>query len=484
MSSVIRSLMIKVGADLTEMEKSLKKTQKSLKNWGKNTKEIGDTLTKGLTIPALALAGGLGTLSVKAADFGDDVITLARKTGLTTDQIQQLQYATRFVDVELETMTSSMFRLTKNMDQARGGTGKQADAFKTLGVEITNVDGTLRDTNDVWTETIDALNNVANEAERDAIAYQLFGRSAQELNPLIAVGAEELKKFMQEAKTLGIVIKEDDVVAMGDLKDKLDKLGAAFDVAKTKIGIAFAPVLEKATDFVLEKGIPAIEKFAGWMQELIGKYEKLDPEQKKFITTLVGIIVAAGPVLSMLGSMALGISALLTPMGLVTAAILIIIGLAAWVIFNWEKVKVFFIDLWNAMKQPVIDFKNAIINAIQSIIAWWDNLVGRIQRVIDKIKTFVSEQRKAANSFFATGVPGYASGTVSARRGWAWVGEAGPELVKFNGGETVLNNKDSMRLMGGGDVVITGNTFNVRSDSDIRAVANELYKLQVKAGRG
>lgn len=35
-------------------------------------------------------------------------------------------------------------------------------------------------------------------------------------------------------------------------------------------------------------------------------------------------------------------------------------------------------------------------------------------------------------------IPGYASGTQSARSGWAWVGEEGPELVRFGGGETVI----------------------------------------------
>lgn len=46
-------------------------------------------------------------------------------------------------------------------------------------------------------------------------------------------------------------------------------------------------------------------------------------------------------------------------------------------------------------------------------------------------------------------VPGYATGTNSAARGWAWVGERGPELVKFRGGERVLNNSDSMKAGGG-----------------------------------
>ncbi|MFD5069138.1 transglycosylase SLT domain-containing protein [Streptomyces sp. NPDC058369] len=42
------------------------------------------------------------------------------------------------------------------------------------------------------------------------------------------------------------------------------------------------------------------------------------------------------------------------------------------------------------------------------------------------------------------GNKGYATGTDGADSGWAWVGEEGPELVNFKGGETVLNHQDSM----------------------------------------
>lgn len=41
---------------------------------------------------------------------------------------------------------------------------------------------------------------------------------------------------------------------------------------------------------------------------------------------------------------------------------------------------------------------------------------------------------------------GYATGTESAQPGWAWVGEDGPELMFFNGGEKVLNAAQSSAL--------------------------------------
>lgn len=52
---------------------------------------------------------------------------------------------------------------------------------------------------------------------------------------------------------------------------------------------------------------------------------------------------------------------------------------------------------------------------------------------------------------------GYATGTMSALSGLAWVGERGPELIDFRGGERVYNNDDSRRLASGGNTYVTNN---------------------------
>ncbi|MDX3713369.1 phage tail tape measure protein [Streptomyces europaeiscabiei] len=47
------------------------------------------------------------------------------------------------------------------------------------------------------------------------------------------------------------------------------------------------------------------------------------------------------------------------------------------------------------------------------------------------------------------GLKGYSKGTRGATPGWAWVGELGPELVRFGGGEQVLNHRDSLSVASG-----------------------------------
>lgn len=77
--------------------------------------------------------------------------------------------------------------------------------------------------------------------------------------------------------------------------------------------------------------------------------------------------------------------------------------------------------------------------------------------------------------FRGGGYVGYARGTNFAAPGYHWVGEEGPELVKFRGGEKVLNHRDSLRA-NGTKVVITGNTFYVREESDIDKIATALVR--------
>ena len=75
---------------------------------------------------------------------------------------------------------------------------------------------------------------------------------------------------------------------------------------------------------------------------------------------------------------------------------------------------------------------------------------------------------------------GYASGTSGASPGWGWVGEAGPELVRFRGGETVIPSHVARGYAGGtGDSPEIHNHFYV----DGREITNAVSKRSVERQR-
>ena len=292
-SDQVKNWQIKLNnaeADLAKTEKSLKDTTSQIDNFGKEAddsgkevekagkkaKDSGDDAKKGgggwerlgstlggvakaagVAVAALATAAGaaavgtvkaLASASKAGAEYADEVNTVAAQTGLTTDQVQQFQYQADMVDVSLETITGSMAKLTKNMGTAQGGTGDAADAFKALGIEITNADGSLRNNQDVFNEAIDALGKMENETQRDAYAMQIFGKSAQDLNPLILAGSDTLNQFAKDAKDSGYILSGDALTALNDYQDSLDKIAKQKDALSNAIGVAAAPAFKVFTD--------------------------------------------------------------------------------------------------------------------------------------------------------------------------------------------------------------------------------------------
>lgn len=172
-------------------------------------------------------------MAVEGAAYADTVLTESTVTGIATDKLQEYMYAAELVDVSTDTLTKSMAKQIKSMKSAADGSKSMVDAYDQLGVSVTNADGSLRDSDEVYWEIIDALGKVENETERDAIAMTVLGKSAQELNPLIEAGAERMNELGEEAHKAGYVVSDDMLNAYGALDDQLQYLSVGCTAAKT-----------------------------------------------------------------------------------------------------------------------------------------------------------------------------------------------------------------------------------------------------------
>lgn len=212
-----------------------------------------------LDTQSLALAGGFAAVAaaiVKAekamismtkesAAFADNIITLSMQTGQSTQQLQEFAYASELIDVSVDTLQGSLRKLTNNMQDTMNGTGNAKASFEALGVSVTNADGSMRSANDVFYETIDALGQVKNETERDAMSMDIFGRSAQDLNPLIIQGSKTLKEYADEAHNVGYVLDDEALSALGAVDDAYQRLQKTQEGVKNQLSAEFAPYLEE-----------------------------------------------------------------------------------------------------------------------------------------------------------------------------------------------------------------------------------------------
>lgn len=185
------------------------------------------------------------SMTKESASFADNIITLSMQTGQSTQQLQEFSYATELIDVSVDTLQGSLTKLTNNMQDTMNGTGNAKASFEALGVSVTNADGSMRSANDVFYETIDALGKVKNETERDAMSMDIFGRSAQDLNPLIIQGSKTLKAYADEAHNMGYVLDDEALSALGAVDDAYQRLQKTQEGVKNQLAAEFAPYLEE-----------------------------------------------------------------------------------------------------------------------------------------------------------------------------------------------------------------------------------------------
>ena len=245
---------------------------------------------KGLLVGG-AIVSGLKEVAEKIWDvaqagaaYADDILTMSTVTGLSTDALQEYQYMADLVDVSVETITGSITKLTRNMLQARDGTGEQAEAFAALGVNILNADGSLRDAQEVWDEVITALGQMSNETERDAYAMVLMGRSAKDLNPLIEAGADKINALRQEAHEAGAVLDEDMLATLGEMQDSFDRLTQQTATFERILAGALAPTITGIVDTL----VGAIQQMGNFIQRVQEAKQAIDELAER--NTVFGVL--------------------------------------------------------------------------------------------------------------------------------------------------------------------------------------------------
>lgn len=280
-------------AELNNLNNKLDENKEKIEESGKETGNLGDVVSGltekfGIKLPegmqksmnsmgslnttSVKIAGGFVALAVaiakvekaliqmtrESAEAADDIVTLSSVTGMSTDSIQELNYMADLTDVSLDRIRDSLKETTNKMQEAATGTGDAYEAYNKLGVKITDVDGQLRSAEDVFYDTIDALGQMKNKTERDAIAMDLLSESAQELNPLIEIGSDGLKQYAQEAHSMGYVLDNEALTALTEVDDAYQRLQKSQEGAKNQLSAEFAPYLtefyEKITKLIKDGG--------------------------------------------------------------------------------------------------------------------------------------------------------------------------------------------------------------------------------------
>lgn len=425
----VMNLVAKLSLDKTNFDNGIKGAQSSASGLGKSFNgplgtisskftALGTTLgTVGQKVgsfaksfaPASAGAGALiaatGALAMKAASAGDRIDKMSQKVGLSRKSFQEMDFVMSQSGANIESLQTGMKTLTKQISSASTGTKSSAEAFKKLGVSVTESDGSLRNQEDVMWDTIKALQGMDNQTEKARLASQLFGRAGTELLPLLNQEAGSLDKMRKKANDLGLVMSDDAVDASVKFTDTMDQLKRALAAAGARIGTALIPYIQKFANYVI-KNIPKIQNV---IKGVADKIASLSPTVLKVIGVGMLAITAIAPVagviasiVTVVGGLATAIGFLLTPMGLVVVAIGAVIAIGVLLYKNWDKVKATAITLMNNLKTSFDQIRQAILNAWNAVkratINAWNGVKNAVINAWKTIKTTVSNAINAVKT--------------------------------------------------------------------------------------
>ena len=389
--------------EIIATEQSLESLEKEYRNFGsvaaqqiavagQKMEEIGgkvEAVGKAFA-PISTAAGGaltsIGALAYKTVTAADDLATLSKQTGISTDELQRMQYAADLVDVSVDDITAALRKMKPKLDENN-------ETFATLGVSVTNADGSLRDATDVFYDSLKALSGISNETERDKIAMELFGKSADSLAGIIDDGGAALKEYGDEAERLGLVMSEDTLSALNEANDTIDRSKAIVGGSLAQLGATAAKVLA-----------PALEKVAGVIDTVSEKLRNLTPEQTETIMKILGIVAAIAPLLTVGSKVIRGISQIMqlapklitivsaiNPVTLaVVAGIAAVIAIGVALYKNWDTIKEKAAEVWQNIKTGWENAKTSVVNTVTAlkdgVVNTWENMKSRVESIIDTVR--------------------------------------------------------------------------------------------------
>ncbi|MEE0033832.1 MAG: hypothetical protein U0J08_08230 [Agathobaculum butyriciproducens] len=421
------------------------------------------------------------SMTKESAEYAKEIKTLSSVTGQSAESLQEFDYAAEMIGVSSDRIRDSLKETTNKMQEAATGTGDAYEAYNKLGVEITDVDGQLRSAEDVFYDTIDALGDMKNKTERDALAMDLMSESAQELNPLIEIGSDGLKQYAQEAHSMGYVLDNEALTALTEVDDAYQRLQKSQEGAKNQLSAEFAPYLtefyEKITKLIRDGGQALkdsglVDSF-GMLLETVG--DIIAPTDQLSSDTVPKLTEALRPLAEIMAGIADTIDFISGAATVLTTGI-----------WDWDK----WSGGWKQMgKAAGFGYSYGNGNNTQTLKEKWEqtdinratsaNGYGQYYANGKWYSNYESylrdewEKSGAGTTFeYWKMQKGYnASGTDYWRGGRTLIGEYGPEEVVLPQGTRILTAQETRQASGGDTFYITIPANTVKEFNDIVNIA-------------
>jgi hypothetical protein len=207
--------------DIANLRNESGRAERAVQSFGSATQRLTQIMgALGLSLGAVQMV----RFAQNTLQTVDELGKLSRQLGVSTQALQSYNFAAGLSGVRTESLRSALQRLTRNIGEARTGTGAIAQAFQELGIRTTNTESAFRD-------IANAIRNAKDESEAATIAYRTFGREGLPLVRMLRDGAAGLDEFTSQAERLGLILSDENIRRAERFNDQVSVIRQIFSTA-------------------------------------------------------------------------------------------------------------------------------------------------------------------------------------------------------------------------------------------------------------
>lgn len=315
---------------LDNANKSVEKLSKGFENAAQKTAVF--------SAAAVGAIAGINKLGSDAAAKGGEIQDFADRLGISAESIQRYNYIALQSGVETEQLVKSIAKSRDAIGTAMSGTVNTST--KALQVLFGDLDTIPQNAEEGFSAIIEQLSKVEDSTLQAYYANEIFGeRLATNLIPLINNGADRLNQLNAEFEAIGY-LSNDQVQALADFDDELNIMRERMELAKTEMGIALIPIMERFVDLLENNVIPAIKGLSDWFDSLSAPMQGVFTNGLLLVAALSPVLLIISKIIGIIPELKKGLDWLKTTAGqtaLGFAALAGAIGLAFDLIGNWKQ---------------------------------------------------------------------------------------------------------------------------------------------------
>lgn len=218
--AILRSLLVTVGMKDDDFRKGMSRVQAQADSFSKKLgSALGAVAAQGARF-ASATTAAFAAITKQSFSNIDAVGKLSDRLGISTEDLAGLQHAADLSGVSMEALTGGLEKFIKQLPKGA------------------NVGGEFQAIADQIRRTVDPV-------ERAHIAMQAFGKSGQDLLPLLTSDLRELKR---EAEGMGLLFSREQAASVEAANDAVERLRKVAVASGNDLAIALAPSIEHAAD--------------------------------------------------------------------------------------------------------------------------------------------------------------------------------------------------------------------------------------------